>query len=319
MSDGSRTPAPLSAWMLIGALSERVDVSADLLRKWERRYGLLRPRRSSGGYRLYSRADEARVRLMQRYLGAGVPPAQAAELAVGAQFATRLGSGSRVSAGEVREAHREMDEAFACFDETAAQRALERVFGAHTATAVLGDVLLPYMRRMGIQRGAAELSIAQEHFASGVLHGRLLALARGWDRGLGPCALLACAPAEQHVFGLISFGIALHQLGWCITYLGADTPVEVVSDSAHRVSPSVVVIAASVPERLSPHMELLQDLAERWPLMLAGPGVSAGLAMPGHPAPPGEDPVTAARHLDASTLEPAGPPPAWEAQLAVSP
>ena len=38
----------------IGELSRRTGVSADLLRAWERRYGLLRPVRSPGGLRLYA-------------------------------------------------------------------------------------------------------------------------------------------------------------------------------------------------------------------------------------------------------------------------
>ncbi|HEY4997001.1 MAG TPA: hypothetical protein VII03_03330, partial [Solirubrobacteraceae bacterium] len=39
-----------------------------------------------------------------------------------------------------------------------------------------------------------EASIAQEHFASAVLRGRLLGLARGWGGGTGPLGLLACLP-----------------------------------------------------------------------------------------------------------------------------
>jgi hypothetical protein len=36
-------------------------------------------------------------------------------------------------------------------------------------------------------------------------------------------------PRRQHTFGLIAFGIALHELGWRITYLGADTPIPMVT------------------------------------------------------------------------------------------
>ena len=34
-----------------------VGLSAATLRAWERRYGLLKPQRSAGGHRLYSRQD----------------------------------------------------------------------------------------------------------------------------------------------------------------------------------------------------------------------------------------------------------------------
>src|SRR3954470_1252180 len=62
-------PPPTSAWMRIGEISQRTGVSPDVLRAWERRYALLNPRRTDGRTRLYSAADETRVRLMQRYIG----------------------------------------------------------------------------------------------------------------------------------------------------------------------------------------------------------------------------------------------------------
>ena len=54
---------PLYTWMRIGEISQRTGVTPDLLRAWERRYALLRPRRTDGRTRLYSAADETRVRL----------------------------------------------------------------------------------------------------------------------------------------------------------------------------------------------------------------------------------------------------------------
>ena len=65
----------------IGELSKRTGVSAELLRAWERRYGLLRPTRSSGGLRLYTSADVERVRLMQQHLAGGLAAAEAAAAA----------------------------------------------------------------------------------------------------------------------------------------------------------------------------------------------------------------------------------------------
>ena len=66
----------------IGELSRRVGVSDHVLRAWESRYGLLRPARSAGGFRLYSEADENRVRRMQAHLADGYSAAEAARAAV---------------------------------------------------------------------------------------------------------------------------------------------------------------------------------------------------------------------------------------------
>src|ERR1044071_6101173 len=65
----------------IGELSRRVGVSPELLRAWERRYGLLDPARTDGGLRLYSAEDVRRVRAMQAHLQSGLSAAEAARLA----------------------------------------------------------------------------------------------------------------------------------------------------------------------------------------------------------------------------------------------
>ena len=73
--DGSEDAAVLR----IGVLSRRLGVSDHVLRAWERRYGLLRPVRTPGGFRLYSEADARRVRSMQEHLARGLSAAEAAQ------------------------------------------------------------------------------------------------------------------------------------------------------------------------------------------------------------------------------------------------
>jgi MerR family transcriptional regulator, light-induced transcriptional regulator len=286
--------------MRIGDLSGRTGIGTHQLRAWERRYGLLRPLRSAGNYRLYSPADEARVRLMQRYLADGVPVAQAAELTIAARFAVSAGASRKVPLRDVTAAQVEMREALTRFDETTAQRTLERLFVAFTPTTVARDVLLPYMHEMGEQWEAGDVSVGEEHFATNFFQARLYALARGWDRGLGPRALLACAPNEQHTLGLIVFGVALHELGWRITYLGANTPIETLAEVAEVVHPELTVMAAVMRRRLSRYATQLRDFTDRWSLALGGPGVSPQLARQTGARHLDEDPVTAANTLSLS-------------------
>ena len=55
----------------IGAVSRLTGISPDALRIWERRYAAVSPQRSSGGGRLYSSEDVARLRLMKQLVDAG--------------------------------------------------------------------------------------------------------------------------------------------------------------------------------------------------------------------------------------------------------
>jgi hypothetical protein len=148
------------------------------------------------------------------------------------------------------------------------------------------------------------MTIAQEHFASNFLHSRLLALARGWDRGLGPHALLACGPEELHTLGLICFGIALHSHGWKITYLGASTPIEMLGSVASVVRPDLIGVTESVSGRLYSVAPRLADVAQEWPLAIAGPGTDARLASLCNAIHLSDDPVTAAAAIvDAQSLK----------------
>jgi DNA-binding transcriptional MerR regulator len=264
--------------MPIGELSRRVGVSSDLLRKWERRYGILRPGRTRGNRRLYSKVDEARVRLMLDHVQQGVPAAQAAELAIAARFRLAPGAAPIEMRDQVLLARGRMLEALMRYDETAADQVLEKLLARISPTAIVRDVLLALMREVGDQWAAGDVSVAQEHFATGFVHARLLGLARGWDHGLGPRALLACPAGEQHTLGLIAFGISLHQIGWRITYLGADTPAGMIAEAADAVKPRLTVVAAVMPGRLDPAAAELAALARRCTVALAGAGSSAEAA-----------------------------------------
>ena len=279
------------AYVRIGELARRTGVSPELLRAWERRYGLLRPARSQGGFRLYSDADEARIHAMQELLRQGVSAAEAARLALdeGAAAAALEPAPSAATA--------ELLEAVLAFDDMGANAALDRLLAAFSVETVLQEVVLPLLRELGERWERGETTIGQEHFASNLLRGRLLGLARGWDRGAGRRALLAAPPGELHDLGLIALGLALRGEGWRITFLGADTPVETVRDVASRLRPAAVVLAAMSPERFEDVAGSLQRLAAEWPLALAGAGATPELGLRTGAALLRESPFAAAERL----------------------
>jgi len=255
-----------TARLRIGELSRRSGVSPELLRAWERRYGLLRPTRSSGGLRLYSEDDFERVRRMQQHLSDGLAAAEAAALAV-REPAREHERPPLVPATALGELATALD----AFDEPAAHAILDRLLAIATVDTVLLEIVLPYLRELGDRWERGQVSIAQEHFASNVVRGRMLGLARGWGRGIGPVALIACLPDERHELGLIAFGLALRSRGWRVAYLGADTPVETLEHAAAALEPRLVVLSAQSDGPVRACADELRALAQRWPLAIGGP------------------------------------------------
>jgi DNA-binding transcriptional MerR regulator len=258
----------------IGELSRRAGVSPELLRAWERRYDLLQPTRSPGGLRLYSLEDLERVRLMSRHMKEGLAAREAAALAARATLAPEPAPVDRPAglAFDAESARAELGRALEAFDEPRAQAVIDELLAVATIDAALSEVIVPYLHELGERWERGDLSVAQEHFASNVLRGRLLGLARGWGRGTGPRALLACPAGERHDLGLIAFGLALRARGWRIDFLGSDTPTDSIVDAAGALDPALLVVSATAPELLEPLAPELARLARRHRVAVAGVG-----------------------------------------------
>jgi MerR family transcriptional regulator, light-induced transcriptional regulator len=288
----------------IGELSRRLGVSDHVLRAWESRYGLLQPLRSPGGFRLYSEADVARVRRMQALVAQGLSAAEAARVALADdqatltedQTASRSDAEPRPNLGPsaADDWPGALRDALDAFDEPAAQAVLDRLVSDLSLTTMLREVLLPYLAELGERWVQGTASIAQEHFASNVIRGRLAGLARGWGDGHGPRVVLACPPGELHDLALMIFGIALNRRGWRIDYLGANTPVDELTRAAQARQPDLVVLATTRPETLAPLTAELVVLARHAPLVLAGAGATPQLAATVQAQLLTGDPVTAA-------------------------
>jgi MerR family transcriptional regulator, light-induced transcriptional regulator len=287
---------PLPSGIRIGELSRRLGVSQETLRAWERRYGVLRPRRTGGGYRVYDRDDEARARRMRELIEGGWAAAEAAS-AVATQSPGALAARAPGVSEAPRDATLDLLAPLVRFDSAGAHAALDRILGERSLDSALRDVVLPVVHQVGEGWARGELSVAQEHFATELVTGRLRGLAREWDDGLGPRAVLACPSGERHDIGLLCCGLALHRRGWRVTYLGPDTPANALESTIDLIDPALVVIGAVQPEPLYAAAPALRRLAGRVELAVGGAGASTVLAAAAGARHLGSDPVSAAAEL----------------------
>jgi DNA-binding transcriptional MerR regulator/methanogenic corrinoid protein MtbC1 len=322
----------------IGELSRRVGVPPETLRAWERRYGVLRPERTTAGYRVYGRADQQRARRMRELIAGGwaageaahavateqpgpsaAPSEPAADAADASADLIAAARGAHEVAGEDRDgagstgdpgADGEEDPAASPdadaaellagllrYDSAAANGTFDRVLAVRSLDCALRDVVLPVMRAIGFAWERSESSITQEHFATELVTGRLRGLARDWDTGLGPRAVLACPSGERHDIGLLCCGLALHRRGWRVTYLGPDTPTSALAGTVTALGPVVVVLCVLRPGPLAEAAPGLAEVAARVPIAVGGAGSSPPLAAEAGARHLECDPVTAAAEL----------------------
>jgi len=257
-----------AAALRIGEFARRVGVSPERLRAWERRYGLLEPIRTEGGFRLYTDGDAERVERMKRALDEGFSAAEAARRSLVQERSTdRALDGAR----------ERLVAAARTYDETSVHAILDESLAGFSLETFLHELVLPVLREIGAEWERGTLEIGQEHFASNLVRERLLALARGWGRGGGPLAILACAPGERHDIGLIAFGLLLRSRGWRILFLGADTPLATFDNAVSTTNPQLVVVASMDSKLLEAQSTQLRQLGRSATLVLSGPGASEKL------------------------------------------
>lgn len=232
----------------IAALSRRTGVAADTLRKWEQRYGVLRPQRTPGGQRRYDEADVARVHWLRDRLAEGYRIGEAAAL-LGGTIPTE-------SPAELREA---LLAAVREAEVGVVGALLDQAFALGPLEETMRDVVHPLLVRVGEGWESGELSVAQEHLLSQAVRSRLdrlLADARGGVHGV---VVLACAPGERHELGLLTLAVLLRADGWQVAYLGPDTPVAEALLLAEALGARAVCFSVAVADRLA---DLDRSLAE---------------------------------------------------------
>src|SRR6478609_8744416 len=129
-----------SGLLRIGEFARRAGVTPELLRAWESRYGLTRPVRSPGGFRLYTAADAARVERMRRGLDQGLSAAEAARAAL---------EDERPSEGMLEDLSARLAAAISGYDEAATHAVLDESLASFGLEETLRQVVLPTLKVVG--------------------------------------------------------------------------------------------------------------------------------------------------------------------------
>ncbi|MFN0061628.1 MAG: MerR family transcriptional regulator [Myxococcaceae bacterium] len=226
------------------AAAEKAGLSATLLRAWERRYGVIQPRRVGRGYRAYTEADVRLLRSLRNLTHKGVPIGEAVRQVV------LPGTPARDTTPDARLARwaAELETAAMRCDQRRAELVLDSALSALSAVRVAFDIISPALRRIGDSWAAGDVSIGGEHLVTQAVRTRLLGAMRNtamaaprFRRGEVVCA---CLPGEQHDVGLIAAALRFQYHGYRVTNFGPDTPAADIGALVRRLRPRFVALAA---------------------------------------------------------------------------
>ncbi len=236
----------------IHVAAELTGVAAVTLRMWERRYGVVRPARSGGNYRLYSERDVALLRWLKHAVDGGTPVGQAAagllrRLAAGdwpkTLPALRPRRGTTMAAGTVSA---RLFSSLVAADEHRARVILGQAGAQFDLDTLCLHILTPCLVEIGEAWHRGEIRVAQEHFASAFLRTHLLSLYQGYPLRRGPFrAFVGCAPSEQHEIGALMLALFLRRGGCRVDYLGANLDSGDLAVYARDQQPGWVALSAT--------------------------------------------------------------------------
>jgi len=240
----------------IQVVARRTGLSADVLRAWEKRYGVLKPARSSSGRRLYSDDDIEYLRLLRRATGAGrnvgalVDLSRDALRAVvredDAAAAVAPAEAPRIVAADV--VVDQAVDAVAALDSRRLEVVLRRAMIEHEATRFLDAVIVPVLARIGLEWQHDRLTPAHEHLASRLIRQVLDEYTATFVPRIDAARLLLATPqGQRHEFGAMLAAATAAAGGWWVTYVGADLPAVAIADAARQARASVVGLSIVHP------------------------------------------------------------------------
>jgi DNA-binding transcriptional MerR regulator/methylmalonyl-CoA mutase cobalamin-binding subunit len=235
------TSTPARELFPIRTVASLTGVNAVTLRAWERRHGLIRPRRTAGGHRLYARADIESIQRILALLEQGMTIGQVP------QALRATGAQTRGVADAWAAARADLISAIARFDEERIEDRCNELLARHADDVVTARVLLPLLAELGTLWERRESGVAEEHFFAVFLRNKLGArFHHRAHRATGPRLLAACMPNEQHEIGLLLFALAAHEAGFRVTMLGTNMPLGELPHAVRRARAAAIVLSGSV-------------------------------------------------------------------------
>jgi len=265
----------------IHRVARLTGLSKDVIRVWERRYGLVKPSRSSNRYREYSDGEVALLRFVKAQMEQGATIGTLAAEGHDSLIA-RMRIATPVSAEEQKPHERLLDDLIGSLDpldKAGFERRLNGAVAVIPFEEAVQRILLPLQRRIGELWHQGRLNTAVEHYVTKIVQQKLFSVMNQLPvNEFGPRVLIACPEGETHEIGAQAVAYIAATKGCHVYYLGPNLPSSDLMTFCEKIKPDLVLLSLTDVKAEAAALQQLKELeqlATRWSVAVGGQGALA--------------------------------------------
>lgn len=267
----------------IHRVAKLTGLSRDVIRVWERRFGLLKPMRGANRYRNYSDEDVALLRYLKEQLDAGASIGDLARVGREELLVRMRAMVPRATIVDNTFSRllRELLAALDPFDRITFEKRLNGAVAVVPFDEALHGILLPLQEHVGQLWHDGHVNIAIEHYVTKQIQQKIFSAMNQLPVAeFGVKVVVACPPGEEHDIAALAVAYRCRVRGCRVYYLGANVPVAALTNLCRNVEPDITILSfpRALPEDQA--VELIHALSgELKPVSTVMAGGRGALAM----------------------------------------
>jgi DNA-binding transcriptional MerR regulator/methylmalonyl-CoA mutase cobalamin-binding subunit len=249
----------------IQRVAKLTSLSKDVIRVWERRFGLLKPTRGANRYRNYSDEDVALLRFLKEQLDAGGSIGELAKLGREELLGRARASAPRVSFVDNTFSRllRELLSTLNPFNRVIFEKRLNGAVAVVPFEEALHGILLPLQEQVGQLWHEVQIDVAIEHYVTKQIQQKIFSAMNQLPVAeFGAKVVVACPPGEEHDIAALTVAYRCRVRGCRVYYLGANVPVVSLANLCGKVEPDLTIISFPLALSDDKATELVQALAD---------------------------------------------------------
>ncbi|MFT6923104.1 MAG: DNA-binding transcriptional MerR regulator [Crocinitomicaceae bacterium] len=223
-------------------LENFTQIKAHTIRIWEKRYGLLEPKRTNSNIRYYNENDLKKILNISLLYTSGfkiskiasLTESQIVEEAKSRILVTELDKQSEIDALTLLILNFKADQI---------HKILERELKKQSLDQLYMSLILPLLSKIGQLWQVNSINIVHEHYFSIIFRNFLISKTSQIDTMPDPLktAMLFLHDNEEHEFSLLIYQYILKKQGYTCHYFGQKVPIKEIEPAFAQIKPQIVV------------------------------------------------------------------------------